>query len=206
MIRHLVLSCAVLLLGACHSPPEELIDLGPLPDWQFVDQDGQVIGSASLLGRPYVANFLFTSCPTSCPPLARATAQLQDKLKVWMPASGRPPVQIVSISVDPETDTPEVLRAFGQKYGADGRVWKFATTDDPAQMERLVTHGFMMPVIRADRLPDGTLPRAKPTPLDTAHSLRFVLVGPDGHIRGLYDRDEAGLQKADRAARWLAKR
>jgi cytochrome oxidase Cu insertion factor (SCO1/SenC/PrrC family) len=204
MMRHAFLLSVVLLqLCACRSQPEELIDLGPLPDWQFRDQDGQVIGSATLHGRPYLANFLFTSCPTSCPPLAKATAQLQDKLKVWLPKSGLPPVQIVSISVDPETDTPEVLREFGKKYGADARVWKFATTDDPEQMERLVTQGFLMPVIRADRLPDGTLPKAKPTPLDTAHSLRFVLVGPDGHIRGLYDRDEAGLDKADRAAHWF---
>lgn len=203
MMRTLVLLFATLLLCGCQAPPDDLIDLGPLPDWTFVDQQGQAVGSATLKGRPYLANFLFTSCPTSCPPLAQATARLQDRLKAWMPRTGTPPVQIVSISVDPETDTPQVLRTFAQKYGADGRVWKFATTDDYEQMERLVTQGFMLPVVRADRLPDGTLPKDKPTPLDTAHSLRFVLVGPDGHIRGLYDRDEAGLQKAEKAARWL---
>ncbi len=193
------------LLVGCQSPPAELIDLGPLPPWQFIDQQGKAVGSQTLQGRPYIANFLFTSCPTSCPPLARATAKLQGKLKAWMPTDGLPPVQIVSVSVDPETDTPERLLEFGTQYGADNRLWKFATTTDYEQMQRLVTQGFMLPIVRSDQVPGGQKPD-KPTPLDTAHSLRFVLVGPDGHIRGLYDQDDAGLEKADRAARWLAGR
>ena len=94
-----------LLLTACHSPPE-LDDMGTLPPWQMTDQTGQTIGSASLRGKPWVANFLFTSCATSCPPLARATAHLQELVRAWQPATGAPLARIVSISVDPETDTP----------------------------------------------------------------------------------------------------
>lgn len=195
----------VVALAGCNAPPAELTDLGPLPAWELHDQDGKAIGSAQLKGRPWVANFLFTSCPTSCPPLAKATADLQQRLSAWMPKDGPAPVQIVSISVDPETDTPAKLHEFGVKYGADSRIWKLATAgNDYAAMEQLVTGGFMMPVIRADRSPGGKAPEGKPTPIDTAHSLRFVLVDGAGHIRGLYEKDDASLAKLDRAARWLA--
>ena len=69
----LILAALLLLLAnACKSPPPfELDDLGPLPPWQFQDELGRSFGSDQLKGKPWVANFLFTSCPTSCPALRR---------------------------------------------------------------------------------------------------------------------------------------
>ncbi len=201
----LVAATTVVLL-ACRRDAPPLQDLGVLPAFAMTDQDGRPVDDTSLRGTVWIANFLFTSCPTQCPPLAKATAELQNRLKAWMPATGKPPVRIISISVDPMTDTPEVLRAYGQKYGADTRVWSLLTGEYET-MERLVVQGFMQPIIRADRvtgLPSEHTAILAPTPLDTAHSLRFVLVDRQGHLRGLFDRDAAGMQALEAAARGLA--
>lgn len=200
-----VLCVATTLLGACsQQPPEPLDDLGALPAFSLIDQQGQAVTRDSLQGTVWAANFLFTSCPTACPPLAQATARLQARLQAWRQPTDR--VRIVSVSVDPMTDTPEVLRTWAVKYGADATVWTQLTGDYDA-MEKLVVEGFMQPIVRSDRaagLPNAASATAAPTPLDTAHSLRFVLVDQQGHLRGLFDKDDAGLQRLDAAMRWLA--
>jgi len=206
----LTLLCT-LVLGACRdAPPEELIDLGPLPPWSLQSEAGQPLGNAELAGKPWVANFLFTSCPSSCPPLARATADLQARVKKWQSPGEPPSVRLISVTVDPVTDTPDVLTAFARKYGADPQLWSFAT-GDYAVMERLVTDGFLLPIQRSDRPVrgqhghEGAGVLARPTPLDTAHSLRFVLVDGAGHIRGLYNQDADSLAKLDAALQYFVR-
>lgn len=194
---------ALLLSPACTKAPAELTDLGAVPPFSLIDQDGKPMTDQSLRGQVWAVNFLFTSCPTECPPLAKATRQLQDLLG---PEAAKRKLAIVSISVDPMTDTPEVLREFGKKYGADHRIWQFLTGEYEA-MERLVIQGFMQPIVRRDRVtgtPSEQTATSEPTPLDTAHSLRFVLVDQQGHLRGLYDRDAAGVQNLAKAMQWLA--
>lgn len=193
----------LLAMCACAKPPEELDDLGPLPPFALVDQTGRTVTDQSMRGAVWAANFLFTSCPTACPPLAKATAELQAQLAPW--ASTGAPVQLVSISVDPMTDSPEVLTAFAKKYGADPKLWSF-WTGNYETMERLVVHGFLQPLLRPDRPVAGAedvTVLTQPTPLDTAHSLRFVLVDQRGHLRALYDKDAEGLRKLALAMRWL---
>lgn len=194
-----------LALTGCQKPPE-LIDIGQVPEFAFVDQNGQAVGTAQLAGKPWVANFLFTSCPSSCPPLAKATAGLQTRIKGWADGPDYP-VALVSITVDPVTDTPERLTEFGQKYDADPAIWKFARGEYDA-MELLVTDGFMMPILRKDMVeaPDDDAlaqARSRPTPLETAHSVKFVLVDGQGHIRGLYSMEEKDLDELSRALRHL---
>ena len=104
-----VLCLCVALVACRRQPPEDIDDLGVVPAWSMTAEDGKPIGTAQLQGKTWVVNFLFTSCPTSCPPLARATARLQERIRALLPKGEVPPVQIVSISVDPETDTPPVL-------------------------------------------------------------------------------------------------
>lgn len=193
-----------LLLAACARPPEELDDFGPLPQFSLVNQDGKPVNNRTLAGTVWAANFLFTSCPTACPPLAKATAQLQGQIAAW--ASPSAPAKLVSISVDPVTDTPEVLRAFGAKYGADPARW-WLLTGNYETMERLVVQGFMQALVRGDR--NGTPEQdaaamARATPIDTAHSLRFALVDQAGHLRAFYSRDGDDPEKLLRAMRWLA--
>lgn len=189
----------LLFLTGCPKPKPVLDDLGTLPPWQLTDQDGKPFGSEQLKGQPWVANFLFTSCPSSCPPLARATQDLQERVRPWMRKNPQKYPRIVSISVDPETDTPEVLRQWGKTYQQDPQIWSLVT-GDYATMEKLVVQGFMQPIIRKDRVPGQPVP-PQPTPIDTAHSLRFVLVDAHGHLRGLYATDETG--KLDQALQEL---
>ena len=199
--RRFAAAVVVMAVAACQTPPEELTYLGDLPSWTFETETGKPISSESLRGKVWVANFLFTSCPTSCPPLAQATAKLQERLKVWRKAGGP---RIVSFTVDPVTDSGEVLRTFGRKYGADPVVWSFARADYAAT-NALVTEGFLQPLLRRDHPPGSPLAAVseQPTPIDTAHSLRFVLVDGQGRMRALYDKDDASLDKLDRALQWL---
>lgn len=194
-------------LTACRPEPE-LLDIATVPPFAFVDQSGAPIGSETLAGRPYAVNFLFTSCPTACPPLARATADLQTRVEAWA-GDGQPwPVQLVSVTIDPATDTPERLTAYGQQYGADFTLWRFARGDYP-EMEALVTEGFLQPLIRKDLLEvhDAIKRKAlmdQPIPVGTAHSVRFVLVDAQGHIRGTYEKDDASLDQLSRDLQRLA--
>ena len=176
---------------------EPLPDIATVPAFDFVDQTGQPIGTETLAGRPYVANFLFTSCPTACPPLAKATEGLQTRIKGW--AREPWPVQIVSITIDPVTDTPEKLTEYGETYSNDPTLWHFARGDYDA-MEKLVTEGFLQPLIRKDLMAvheaiKRDALKGKPIPVGTAHSVRFVLVDAKGHIRGVYDKDDASLDR-----------
>lgn len=196
-----LLLAAVGLLAGCAKPPAELEHFGDLPRFSFHTEQGLPLTDETLRGQPWVANFLFTSCPTSCPPLAEATAKLQAKVAAWR-AEGGP--RIVSFTVDPVTDTAEVLRTFARRYGADPTIWSFARADYEAT-DALVTGGFMQPLLRKDRPPGAPAVQVadKPTPFDTAHSLRFVLVDHNGAIRAFYDKDDASLERLDRALRWL---
>ncbi len=200
--RPLLLPVLLTLLSACQVPPEELTFLGALPPWRFETEQGRPLADSDLKGRPYIANFLFTACPSSCPPLAQATAALQAKMQAWRQPGGP---RIISFSVDPVTDTPEVLRGFARKYGADPKLWSFARADYAAT-EALVTRGFLQPLLRRDRPPGSPLAAVaeRPTPIDTAHTLRFVLVDSAGRMRALYDKDEDSLERLNTAVRWLA--
>ncbi|MSQ82839.1 MAG: SCO family protein [Myxococcales bacterium] len=203
MLQYLIILLAIVVC-ACTKPPAELDDLGPLPSFVLVDQTGRTVTDQSLRGTVWAANFLFSSCPTACPPLAKATAELQAQIAPW--AMDGPAVKLVSISVDPMTDTPQVLTQFGQKYGSNPQIWSFLTGNYET-MERLVVSGFMQAIIRSD-LPGADLPRdatamMQPTPLDTAHSLRFVLVDQRGHLRAMYNKEPEDLQRLAATMRWL---
>jgi protein SCO1 len=202
-----LLALALLLLGACTKPPQ-LDDLGTVPEWTATSQAGTAIGTEQLAGKPYVVNFMFTSCPSSCPPLAKATADLQTRVKRWSPTAPHA-AHLVTITVDPENDTPEKLAAFGETYEADPAMWKMARSKDYLEMENLVTKGFFLPIMRRDLLKAKTDEERlallkQPTPLDTAHSVSFMLIDANGHIRGRFAKADADLDRLDAALKHLA--
>ncbi len=197
-----------LSLSACQPSPPELKDMGLLKNFGegFVDEKKQPISAATFKGRPWVANFMFTSCPSSCPPLATATSKLQEKIKAWAPADQGP--SILTITVDPVTDTPELLSKFGDKYKADPKVWRFAVGEYDA-MEKLVVEGFYSPVVRSDVGRGETLAEREAmlktaTPIDTGHSLHFVLVDGEGRLRGIFGKEDKDLDKINAALRALS--
>jgi protein SCO1/2 len=161
--------------------------LWPIPPWSLTDQRGAPYGSEQLRGFVYVANFIFTRCPTSCPRLTRKMAALVERLR---PQRAR--VRFVSISVDPEWDTPPRLAEYAQRYGIDGEQWRFVTGPHERVL-RAIDQGF--------RVSSGmsAQPRSSDEAFDPyalAHSNHFALVDAQGAMRGAYSVEEdAGLER-----------
>lgn len=153
-----------------------------VPDFKLVDQDGKPFSLESMRGEVWVAGFIFTSCPSVCPKISRSMVELQEKF-----ATFDIDARMVTFSVDPETDTPEVLSRYASTIGADTSRWSFVT-GDRAAMEKLVVGGFKLAM-------DEPKPVGETSMYDIAHSTKLVLIDADGGIRGFYSTDELGLDE-----------
>jgi protein SCO1/2 len=153
-----------------------------IPSFSLTDQGGRPFGSTELAGRVYVASFFFTSCPSVCPRLMQAMRRLQDRYA----EHGLGAIRLVSISVDPERDTPERLREYADALGVDPTRWRLLT-GDRATIRELLERGFKV------SMGDPSSPAGGP--YDIAHSTKLVLVDPRGGHRGFYDYDELGLDE-----------
>lgn len=162
--------------------PEPPPVLSQLPEYSLVGVDGKPYGSAELRGQVYVANFFFTSCRSICPAIMKGMTRLQDGF-AQRNVKG---IRLVSISVDPEHDTPEVLAEYAKGLGVDPVRWTLLT-GDPEKVRRLVVEGF--------KTPDVPASPAGPGPVDIAHTGKLVLVDGAGRIRGYYDSTEMGLDE-----------
>jgi len=162
--------------------PEPPPVIGRVPEFTLVDSGGQSFGSKELRGQVYIASFFFTSCRSICPAIMRGMTKLQDGFN----ERGIKGVRLVSITVDPEHDTPEVLRAYAKELGADPARWTFLT-GDPATIRTVVVDDFKTPLEEASGAP--------PEPLDIAHTGKVVLVDASGGIRGYYATDDLGLDE-----------
>ncbi|MDB4930484.1 MAG: photosynthetic protein synthase [Myxococcaceae bacterium] len=169
--------------------PRPLPVLATLPAWQLTDAAGRRFGSEQLRGRAYVANFMFTSCATVCPLLARHLARVQANT-----AALGDRLHLVSISVDPVVDTPARLTEYGHRYGADPRRWHFVTGDAPA-LQRIAADGFRVALGVTPTTGDG-----RPQHFDILHSANLMLVDGDGRMRGVYRADDEGLAELTREA------
>jgi protein SCO1/2 len=157
-------------------------DLGHVPTFAFTDQNGQPLTDRDLRGGVWVANFIFTRCPTACPMLTAKFKALQQQL------GPLPGVRFVSISVDPEHDTPEVLAAYAKRFSADTSRWSFVT-GPLAEIEKTVVRGFKIHVGKPK-------PRAAdPSLIDIMHGEHFVLVDQSGQIRGYYRSEKLELEE-----------
>lgn len=156
-----------------------LTKYGHVPAFALTDQNNQPIGLADLDGKVWVADFIFTSCSEACPRLTERMAGLQRYL-VNRGEDGR--TRLVSISVDPERDTPARLRAFAKGYQADPRVWHFLT-GPYKEIQDAVVHGFKQAM---EKDPDKTAADG----FTIVHGTKMVLIDASGEIRGFYDSTE----------------
>lgn len=125
--------------------------LYPAPDFQLVDQSGAPFSSEALEGRIWVASFIYTTCPDICPIITARLATLADSLA----AEGLlgDDVHLVTFTVDPERDTPAVLREYAERQGVAGRPgWSFVT-GDPDDVHPLIREGFFIGASRSLRQP-----------------------------------------------------
>jgi protein SCO1/2 len=167
-----------------------LPELGAVPEFSLTDQEGQPFATDRLRAHVSVVNFMFTSCPTVCPMLSSRMAGLQSRLR---DVDG---VRHVSFSVDPNTDTPEVLKAYGQRYKQDPARWTFVTGPYEV-LETAIVDGFKMHVGREPTdAGDGFY--------DIVHGEHFVLVDRAGRIRGYYRAENEELERLERDTRRLA--
>ena len=166
-----------LLLAACDDEPA-LPELTAVPPFALVDQDGQAFGSDDLAGHVWIANFIFTTCPSVCPLLTTQMGNLESHL-------GHERLRFVSFTVDPERDTPEVLRAYAVAHGAQSERWSFLTGDVDA-VRAAITEGLRMRMGTRDD--SGEI----------MHGSHFVLVDDRGTIRGFYPSDGDGLSNLER--------
>ena len=169
-----------------HAEKKTLAPLVQVPAFAFPDQLGVTVTTPSLVGKPWVANFIFTTCRTICPLLTAKMVQLQRSLKDV-------DVRFVSFSVDPEHDTPAVLAAYAQKWAPDERRWQLLSTD--VKTLPSIAAGFHV-----------TAEKNVPGELDPIiHSSVFVLVDASGMVRGVFDSEHREDVKAlERAVRTLA--
>lgn len=169
----------LLVLGVVRArAPEPLPRLGTLPAFTFTRQDGQPFGLEQLRGKPWVANFIFTRCPTICPLFTQKMKGVQERT-----ADVGEKLPLVSFSVDPKYDTPERLDAYAKKYGANPARWSFLTGDFERLKETIVG-GFKISMGRETEDDAQDL-------LTIFHGTHFVLVDGQGEIRGYYNSNDA---------------
>lgn len=140
-----------------------------IPEFTFTNQDNRTITAQDFKQKIYVADFFFTTCPTICPIMKK------NMLKVYDVFKDHPDVRILSHSIDPEHDTPAVLKEYSDGLGVSNAMWQFVTGEkskiyEIGQKHYLVTAG------EDAKAPGGYI-----------HGGQFVLVDKDKHIRGIYD-------------------
>lgn len=168
--------------------PPELPRLGQVPEFTLTNGFGKPFGTKDLNGRIYMASFMFTSCPTTCPGLIERMKVAQKRLK----GLGQK-VALLSISVDPVYDKPEVLFKFARKNKANPYIWHFLTGSRD-NLRGLLIDGFKVPM--GDKEPiEGVVGDETVTLMDIAHTEKLVLVDEEGMIRGYYSTDKYGMDK-----------
>ena len=149
-----------------------VLNYGAVPPFQLTNQDGRSFGSADLANKIWIADFIFTSCPGPCPLISSRMSELQKPLEST-------DVHLVSFTVDPDKDTPQVLHNYAERMRAQPGRWDFLTGNKSAIYD-LSAKGFKLGV--ADGSDEMGIP---------VHSTRIVLVDRRGQIRGYYDATAA---------------
>lgn len=156
-------------------PGDDLPELGTIADFRLTDQAGHAFTGENLAGEPWLAAFMFTRCPTICPLITARMREVQTLAK-----QKQVPLRLVSFSVD-EFDTPEVLKAYADKYGVDLASWSFVTGDN-AVIRSTAEYGFKLSV-------EGS-PNPSAQGFGISHGSHLVLVDAKRTIRGYYRSSE----------------
>lgn len=141
-----------------------------VPDFKFVNQDGDTITNKDYLGKVYVVEFFFTTCPSICPIMSENLVDIQNKLK------GNENFGIVSITIDPEHDTPRVLKEYAEEHKVTNPNWNFLTGDRKVIYD-MANIGFGIFADEDETVPGGF-----------AHSGLFALIDKEGYVRSREDK------------------
>lgn len=152
-----------------------------LPAFQLTNERGERFGLENLRGRVWVADFVFTSCPTVCPKLTQRMREIQHRARNLGDA-----FHLVTFTVDPENDTPERLAAYSAQYHANPGKWSFLT-GPLGDVETTVVKGFKMAMGKEED-------PSNPGIFSIFHGERLVLVDKDGYIRGYYEATDESIK------------
>lgn len=158
--------------------PPELPIIAHVPEFELISENGQPFGSKDLKDRIYLANFVFTRCPTVCPKMLSELEKIQKRVR----GTGRK-VAIVTFTVDPEHDTASVLFETARNRKANPHVWTFLTGKDKDALFKLYRDGFKVGVEQTTNI------------LEIAHSEKIVLVDDQNRIRGYYPFEEHSINQ-----------
>ncbi|KGO80506.1 photosynthetic protein synthase II [Flavobacterium beibuense F44-8] len=143
----------------------DLVEIGPVPSFELTDQNNKTITDKDYLGKVYVVEFFFSTCPTICPVMNQNMLEIQNEYY------GNPEFGIASITINPEYDTPKVLKQHAEDLGVKHYNWHFLTGDKD-YIFNLAEKGFNLYAGQNDKVPGGF-----------EHSGLFALVDKDGNIR-----------------------
>ncbi|MFD1037129.1 SCO family protein [Virgibacillus byunsanensis] len=161
----------IVMLSACGEKYEGDFKY-EVQDFSYTNQDGETINKSNDLdGKFWVADFIFTNCDTVCPPMTANMARLQTQLN----EAGLDDVQLVSFSADPENDTQEALKQFGEEHQASFDNWDFLTGYEFDEIKEFSVKSFKSPL---EEIADSD---------QLLHSVRFFLVSPEGNAIKMYD-------------------
>jgi protein SCO1/2 len=205
-----------------YAAEDDLRPFGTVPRFALRERSGALVTQEDLLGHVWVVDFVFTRCADECPLVSQRMARLQTTFAT------QADFRLVSITVDPEHDTPDVLSRYAANFEADAQRWLFLTGEKTA-IYQLVQKGFHLGVVDPNDQRQSSVPLWRRFPYhawhvftpaavwahhDTGHkdrerqailhSLRFVLVDRQGQIRGYYDsNDEEALHRLQRHVKRL---
>lgn len=143
----------------------DLVEIGPVPAFELTDQNDKKISNKDYLGKVYVVEFFFTTCPTICPKMNQSMLELQEAFY------GNPNFGLASITIDPEHDTAVVLKEHANLLGVKHYNWHFLT-GDKEYIYNLANKGFNLYAGENNKAAGGF-----------EHSGLFALVDKDGKIR-----------------------
>ncbi|MBP1968263.1 protein SCO1/2 [Virgibacillus natechei] len=160
----------VLFLVACGEDIETNMS-EDVSDFEYTTQDNETLSNEELEGEWWIADFVFTNCTTVCLPMTTNMSSLQSTME-----EEDLDAQLVSFSVDPDYDSPEVLKEYAQEYDADLSNWSFLTGYDFETIKEFSITSFRSLVVEAQ--PDSD---------QVTHGTSFFLVNPEGKVIKSYD-------------------
>ena len=163
LLKRFVPLILLTVLTACTDPASKLPDDGQVPDFSMTDSNGHPFNRKMLDGSVWVVDFIYTHCPAECPRMTSKMHRIAEQLQ------GDDNVGLLSISVDPDRDTPPVLSEYAQHYGGATTQWHFLT-GNPSTVHLLAYTTFHVGDI-INKMEHGTY---------------FILVDKKGGIRGYY--------------------
>ncbi len=164
--------CTLLLISACSKEKTYEGDLDlEIGNFAFENQDGEIVSKEDLDGSFWIADFIFTNCTSVCPPMTANKSMLQDLLK----EEGLEDVQLISFSVDPERDTPEALKEYGELRGIEFDNAHFLTGYEYDDIVEFSLDSFKSALME------------EPDTDQINHTVSFFIVAPNGHAITRFD-------------------